>query len=112
MNNKIWIAVIGVALILIGIGIGRLFMPAKIIEVPIESKYKRMDDSLRQIIVEDSLIMTVLYSRVRNADSLMDLKIIKYKTDVTKIKKFTPTERLGYLDSLFRTNGLGNMPVQ
>lgn len=112
MKNKILLIVIAIGFILLGLGLGRLFTPTKVVEVLIESKYKRIDDSLRQVITEDSLIIYVLYMRVRNADSISDLERIKYEDETKKVKRFTPTTRINYFDSMFRAERLGNLPIQ
>lgn len=112
ISNKTWLVVIAIGFILLGIGLGRMFTPTKTIEIPVENKYKRIDDSLINIIKEDSAIIYVLYIRIRNADSLNDLQTINHKADVKQVKKFNNITRLNYLDSMFRSERLGNLPVQ
>lgn len=104
IKNKHYILMF-IILILIGTNLYLLFKEPKTSEVIIENDAKIKEsekryDSLQKLFNAKQIIIDSSNVAIQKRDSLNKITIAYYKNELNKIKKFTPTTRINYIDSL------------
>lgn len=104
VKNKHYILML-VVLILIGMNLYLLLKEPKTKEVIIENDAKikhseRRYDSIQKLFDAKQISIDSSNLALQKRDSLNKLTIAYYKNELNKIKKFTPTTRINYIDSL------------
>jgi len=112
VKNKHYILMF-IILILIGTNLYLLFKEKKVSPVIIENdaKIKQSEarfDSLQKLFDAKALSIDSSSVAVQKRDSLNKITIAYYKNELNKIKKFTPSTRINYIDSLFLADYVGN----
>lgn len=109
IKNKHYILMF-IILILIGTNLYLLFKEKKVSPVVIENDAKikqseRRYDSLQKLYNAKQVSIDSSNIALQKRDSLNKLTIAYYKNELNKIKKFTPTTRINYIDSLIFADG-------
>jgi hypothetical protein len=104
VKNKHYILML-VILILIGTNLYLLFKDNKVAPIIIENDAKikqseRRYDSIQKLFDAKQISIDSSNVALQKRDSLNKLTIAYYKNELNKIKKFTPTTRISYIDSL------------
>lgn len=99
-----------VILILIGTNLYLLFKDNKVAPVIIENDAKikqseRRYDSIQKLFDAKQIGIDSSNVALQKRDSLNKLTIAYYKNELNKIKIFTPTSRVSYIDSLIFADG-------
>lgn len=104
VKNKHYILML-VILILIGTNLYLLFKDKKVAPVIIENdaeikQSERKYDSIQKLFDAKQISIDSSNVALQKRDSLNKLTIAYYKNELNKIKKFTPSTRISYIDSL------------
>lgn len=109
IKNKHYILMF-IILILIGTNLYLLFKEKKVSPVIIENDAKikqseRRYDSIQKLFDSKQISIDSSNLALQKRDSLNKLTIAYYKNEINKIKIFTPTSRVSYIDSLIFADG-------